>query len=133
MTALDMYAADTDARPRPAVLVVEDEILIRMLVSESLRDAGCEVVEAATADEALEVLSATRGPDVLITDVKMPGALDGLELASRVRKARPGLKVVITSGHARPQNTAGLADAFLAKPFALEHLVGRVRALVAAE
>jgi CheY-like chemotaxis protein len=133
MTALDIYAADTDARPRPTVLVVEDEILIRMLVSESLRHAGCEVVEAATAEEALEVLSATHGPDVLVTDVRMPGALDGLELASRVRKARPGLKVVITSGHAPAQNTAGLADAFLAKPFALEHLVGRVRALVEAE
>jgi CheY-like chemotaxis protein len=130
MTALDMYATETDACARPMVLVVEDEILIRMMVSESLRHAGCEVFEAASADEALEVLAASDGPDVLVTDVRMPGAVDGLELAARVRKARPGLKVVITSGHAPAQNTEGLADAFLAKPFALEHLVGRVRALV---
>ena len=132
MTALDMYTTETETCARPTVLVVEDEILIRMMVSESLRHAGCEVVEAASADEALEVLSASTGPDVLITDVKMPGAVDGLELASRVRKAHPGLKVVITSGHAPARNADGLADAFLAKPFALEHLVGRVRALVGA-
>jgi len=133
MTALDIYAEDRSAGARPTVLVVEDEVLIRMMVSESLRQAGCEVFEAATADEALEVLSASGGADVLVTDVKMPGSVDGLELASRVRKALPGLKVVITSGHAPAQNADGLADAFLAKPFALEHLVGRVRALAGVE
>ena len=133
MTALDMYASDRDACARPTVLVVEDEILIRMMVSESLRQAGCEVFEAASADEALEVLSASASPDVLVTDVKMPGCVDGLELASRVRKTLPELKVVITSGHALAQSADGVADAFLAKPFALEQLVGRVRALVAAE
>ena len=101
-----------------------------MMVSESLRRAGCEVFEAASADEALDVLSTSSGPDVLVTDVKMPGAVDGLELASRARQACPGLKVVVTSGHALAQNASGLADAFLAKPFALKHLVGRVRALV---
>jgi len=130
MTALDIYAMDRDAVAQPAVLVVEDEVLIRMMMAESLRQAGCEVFEAASADEALEVLSASNGPDVLVTDVRMPGKLDGLELASRARRARPGLRVVITSGHAPAQNAAGLADAFLAKPFALETLVGRVRALV---
>ena len=130
MTALDMYRTETDVRVRPTVLVVEDDILIRMMVSESLRHAGCEVVEAASADEALEVLAASGGADVLVTDVKMPGSVDGLELASRVRKALPGLKVVITSGHALAQNTFGLADAFLAKPFGLDQLVGQVRALV---
>jgi len=129
MTALDMYRTETDVRVRPTVLVVEDEILIRMMVSESLRHAGCEVVEAASADEALQVLSASNRPDVLVTDVKMPGAVDGLELARRVRKAHPGLKVVITSGHAPARNADGLADAFLTKPFDLAHLVGRVCAL----
>ena len=130
MTVLDTYAAEPDACARPMVLVVEDEILIRMMVSESLRQAGCEVVEAASADEALEVLELSASPDVLVTDVKMPGSVDGLELASRVRKTLPGLKVVITSGHALAQNTFGLADAFLAKPFGLDQLVGQVRALV---
>jgi CheY-like chemotaxis protein len=132
MTELDSYTADRKTCARPTVLVVEDEMLIRMMVSESLRQAGCEVFEASDADEAFEVLSASGDPDVLVTDVKMPGAVDGLELATRVRKARPGVKVVLTSGHAPARLTDGLADAFLAKPFALEHLVGQVRALVAA-
>jgi CheY-like chemotaxis protein len=130
MTALDTYVTDRETCAPPTVLVVEDEVLIRMMVSECLRQAGCEVFEAASADEALDVLSTSSGPDVLVTDVKMPGAVDGLELASRARQACPGLKVVVTSGHALAQNANGLADAFLAKPFALEHLVGRVRALV---
>jgi CheY-like chemotaxis protein len=130
MSALETYPADRDSDARPTVLVVEDEVLIRMMMSESLRQAGCEVLEAGSADEAFDVLAAPNGPDVLITDVRMPGTIDGLELAFHARKARPGLKVVITSGHAPAQNTDGLADAFLAKPFALESLVGRVRALV---
>jgi len=130
MSALDIYPADRATYARPTVLVVEDEVLIRMMISESLRQAGCEVLEARNADEAFDVLAASNGPDVLVTDVKMPGSIDGLELAFHARRSRPGLKVVITSGHAPAQNTDGLADAFLAKPFALEHLVGRVRALV---
>jgi CheY-like chemotaxis protein len=130
MTALDIYATDREMRARPTVLVVEDEVLIRMMVSESLRQAGCDVYEAASADEALDVLSASNEPDVLVTDVKMPGGVDGLELASRARRCCPRLKVVVTSGHAAAQSASGLADAFLTKPFALEQLVGRVRALV---
>jgi CheY-like chemotaxis protein len=129
MTALDIYAADPAELERPRVLVVEDEVLIRMMMSESLRQAGCEVVEASDAEEALAVAPE---PDVLVTDVKMPGAVDGLELASRMRRARPDLKVVITSGHALAQNAAGLADVFLPKPFALEQLVCRVRDLALA-
>jgi CheY-like chemotaxis protein len=132
MTALEYCTTDEAAYPRPTVLVVEDEILIRMMVSESLRQAGLDVFEASDADEALEVLSVAGDPDVLVTDVKMPGSLDGLELASRVREARPRVKVVITSGHAPARAADGLADAFLTKPFALEQLVGKVRALVAA-
>jgi CheY-like chemotaxis protein len=119
------------AERRPTVLVVDDEVLIRMMLCESLRQAGCEVIEAASADEALDVLASAPTPDVLVTDVKMPGSCDGLELASRIREDRPGLKVVITSGHTPAQSAIGLADAFLPKPFALEQLVGRVRALTA--
>lgn len=130
MTALDIYIADREPFARPTVLVVEDEPLIRMMVSESLRQDGWEVFEAACADEALDVLAATNSPDVLVTDVKMPGAMDGLELAAQARKARPALKVIITSGHAPALKSDGLADAFLPKPFALEHLVGQMRALV---
>jgi CheY-like chemotaxis protein len=112
MSALEYRSLDVQAPRRLTVLVVDDEVLIRMMLCESLRQAGCEVVEAANADEALTVLATTPDPDVLITDVKMPGALDGLELASRVRQARPSVKVVVTSGHTAAQTAASVADAF---------------------
>ena len=69
----------------PVVLIVEDEILIRMLLCETLRLAGYVVIEAANAEEAVVVLHASLDPDILITDVKMPGAIDGFELAAYVR------------------------------------------------
>jgi two-component system, response regulator PdtaR len=131
MSAVEYRSFDLPAERRPTVLVVDDEVLIRMMLCESLRQAGCEVIEAASADEALVVLATMPSPDVLVTDVRMPGALDGLELASRIRKSRPGLKVVITSGHAPARTAAGVADAFLSKPFPLEKLVDRVQALAA--
>jgi|HubBroStandDraft_6_1064221.scaffolds.fasta_scaffold812881_2 CheY-like chemotaxis protein len=130
IAALSLEGAIPDASARPTVLVVEDEVLIRLLLAEALRDAGCRVVEAACAAEALSVLDAS-ALDILITDVKMPGEVDGLELAARVRQARPGLKVIVTSGHAGPNPAQAVADAFLPKPFALEDVVRRVEILFA--
>lgn len=110
------------------VLVVEDEVLIRLMLADTLREAGCEVVEAASGDEALSVLHTATTLDVLITDVRMPGRTDGLALASQVRVRQPGLKIIVTSGHARCD--PGLADGFLAKPYRLADMVERVRRLV---
>jgi CheY-like chemotaxis protein len=127
-----MAAADIDASrvaKSPVVLIVEDEVLIRMLLSDVLRHAGCEVVEAANADEAFAVLTSAPEPDILITDVKMPGNVDGFALAAFVRRAKPDLKVIITSGHAGPDGAVGLADAFLTKPYELDAIVGQVRTL----
>jgi CheY-like chemotaxis protein len=129
-----MAAADLEkpcaanARLR-VVLIVEDEILIRMLLSEALRQEGYAVIEAANADEAFTVLHATPNPDVLVTDVRMPGAVDGFELAAFVRRTRPELKVIITSGNAGPGGALGLADAFLPKPYELGAIVSRIRTL----
>lgn len=116
----------------PSVLVVEDEGLVRELIVETLREAGCAVTEAATADEAVRALKATAAPDILVTDVKLPGLMNGIDLAASVRSALPRMKVIVTSGHAPPQDAARVADAFLAKPFALKELLGEVRLLAAA-
>jgi CheY-like chemotaxis protein len=113
------------------VLVVEDEGLVRELIVETLREAGCAVTEAATADEAVRVLRTFAAPDVLVTDVKLPGGMNGIDLAERIRRTLPGMKVIVTSGHAPPESAARVADAFLAKPFALKELVGEVRSLAA--
>jgi CheY-like chemotaxis protein len=116
----------------PVVLIVEDEVLIRMMLSEALRHQGYQVIEAANADEALSVLHTSPDPDILVTDVRMPGSVDGFALAAYVRRTKPHLKVIITSGHAGPDGAIGLADAFLPKPYELGLIVGRIRALAEA-
>ncbi len=130
MTAFSAH--DQTAPVGPSVLVVEDEGIVRALIVETLRDAGCAVTEAASADEAVRALKTAAQPDVLITDVKLPGALDGVELAARIRKDLPRMKVIVTSGHASPENARHVADAFFAKPFELKRLVGEVRTLTGA-
>jgi CheY-like chemotaxis protein len=132
MAAADFQPPCAAPSPRAVVLIVEDEILIRMLLAEALRLAGYEVVEAANADEALCLLRALPDPDILVTDVRMPGSVDGFELAAYVRRTKPGLKVIITSGHAGPDGAIGLADAFLAKPYELGAIVARIRMLTQA-
>jgi CheY-like chemotaxis protein len=129
MAAADCQDPGAARSSRPVVLIVEDEVLIRMLLSDALRQAGYDVIEAADADEAIRVMRASAGPDVLITDVGMPGSVDGFGLVAYVRRAKPGLKVIVTSGHAGPDAAVGLADAFLPKPYDLTLIVQRVQAL----
>jgi DNA-binding NtrC family response regulator len=131
MAAADFQQPCTGHSARTVVLIVEDEILIRMLLADALRQADCDVIEAANAEEALVVLHTSQEPDVLVTDVRMPGSVDGFELAAYVRRTKPGLKVIITSGHAGPNGAIGLADAFLPKPYELGAIVGCIRALMA--
>lgn len=116
----------------PTVLVVEDEVMVRALMVETLRDAGCAVTEAASADEAVRALKVVAPPDVMVTDVRLPGAMDGVELAACVRRTAPRTKVIVTSGHASAEKARGVAHAFLAKPFELKRLVGEVRTLAGA-
>jgi DNA-binding NtrC family response regulator len=79
------------------VLVVEDEVLIRLVIAQYLRDCGYRVIEAAHADEALLVLRKSElAIDVVFTDVEMPGSMDGFALAHWVRSNRPGMDVILT-------------------------------------
>jgi PAS domain S-box-containing protein len=82
------------------ILLVEDDALVREMVMMQLGNLGYRVVSAAGASEALGVLNAERGFDLLFTDVVMPGGLNGLELADEARKICPGLRVIFTSGYA---------------------------------
>jgi CheY-like chemotaxis protein len=81
----------------PAVLVVEDEPLVRIYVCDLLGQSGFRVVEAATAEEALSQIAETPICAV-VSDVAMPGSIDGFELARRVRAALPRTGVVLVSG-----------------------------------
>jgi CheY-like chemotaxis protein len=101
-----------------AVLLVEDEAIIRMVVSEHLREAGLEVIEAGSAEEALDALDDHPEVSLLFTDLNMPGDIDGLELARRVHRLRPTVEILVTSGRERLQN-ADLPDDgdFIEKPY----------------
>jgi CheY-like chemotaxis protein len=90
---------------RPVVLIVEDELLLRMDAIDMIEAAGFEVVEAGNADEAIEVLESRRDITVVFTDIQMPGSMDGLKLARAVRGRWPPIKIVATSGHVEVSET----------------------------
>lgn len=111
-----------------SVLVVEDEPLVRMYVAGVLEESGFEVLEAANAEEALDIVAAQRGLCVVISDVDMPGAIDGFELARRLHDDRPRLSVILVSGVADPAG-ADLPTGvrFLSKPVWASTLLRLVR------
>jgi CheY-like chemotaxis protein len=82
----------------PAVLIVEDEALIRIGAARMIEDAGFDVIEAANADEAIQTLESRSDIRVVFTDIHMPGSMDGLKLAHAVRHRWPPIKIVVTSG-----------------------------------
>ena len=121
--------------PSPeTVLVVEDEVLIRMVISEYLRHCGYKVIEAADADEAIAVLQQSDLTiDVVLSDVAMPGSMDGFGLAQWIRQHRQGLDVILVGTPARAaQAAADLCESgpTLAKPYEPQLVVDRIQAAV---
>lgn len=117
------------------VLVVEDEVLIRWVIAEHLRDCGYRVIEAGTGDEAIDILRRTAlAVDVVFSDVQMPGSMNGFAVARWVRQQRPNMKVVLTSGYAKAADAAremcGEAP-MLPKPYSPTELERRIRHLIA--
>ena len=105
-------------KSKPIVLLVEDEASIRLVGSDALINAGYDVVEAASADEAIRILEAADKLDVLFTDIRMPGSMDGLQLATLVHERWPATKILITSGDTWPSKGSIPVDGrFLAKPY----------------
>lgn len=117
----------------PTVLVVEDEILVRMAVSEELRDHGYSVIEATNADEALVILHGPTRVDVVITDMKMPGAMDGAALVQWIRAKFPFVKVVMVSGQRPAPAVRSMLDGFLPKPVEPTHVATYVQTLTQAQ
>jgi DNA-binding NtrC family response regulator len=115
----------------PAVLVVEDEELVRLDSCQRLEDAGFTVLEASSAEEALALLHAHHEIRVLVTDVKMPGWMSGIDLARLVGKEWPEISILVTSAYYTavegdlPENMT-----LIPKPFAPESLVREVGLLL---
>jgi two-component system, response regulator PdtaR len=121
-----------ETQKRPAVvLVVEDEFLTRFAALTALDHAGFDVLDAENAEAALRVLAERSDVRVLFTDINMPGRLDGLELAFEVRRSRPSIGLILTSGKARPNELQMLGGArFLSKPYTELELLAGVEALM---
>ena len=112
------------------VLVVEDEPIIRLGIVSSIEDAGHEVVEAANADEALRRLQSEGGVRVIVTDVDMPGTMDGIALAQYAHRTWPGIGVLVISGKVGVLPSQLPAGArFMSKPFLEPQLIGAIAAL----
>jgi CheY-like chemotaxis protein len=131
-THLDPHALEGDGE---VVLVVDDEPTIRMLVSDVLGELGYQSLEAGDATSAMKVLESDARIDLLITDVGMPGGMNGRQLADAARQARPDLKVLFITGYAE---NAAITNGHLepgmhvvSKPFAMDKLAGRIRSIIA--
>ena len=112
----------------PVILLVEDDVLLRWVTADSLRESGFVVIEAANSAEAVRVMEAT-SVDALFSDIDMPGKMDGLALAQWVRQRNLDTRIILTSGVARALGGAEEYGSFLPKPYAdtdVEHLLRSV-------
>jgi CheY-like chemotaxis protein len=117
-----------------AILVVEDDPLIRMVAVDIVEDLGFPVCEAGSAEEAIEILENRRDIFALFTDINMPGSMNGLDLSRIVKQRWPALAVIVTSGR-MPAYGVSLPTgcAFLPKPYRGVQLAERLQALVGDE
>ena len=115
-----------------AILVVEDEVLIRMDVAGQLEAEGYQVFEASNADEAIHLLANNPSIRLIFTDIDMPGSMDGLKLAEAVRDRWPPVKTIVTSGH-RIVEITDIPDGsvFFSKPYKHDAIIGSMRELLA--
>jgi two-component system, response regulator PdtaR len=116
------------SEPRMVILVVEDEPLVRMFLADFLDEAGFKVFEAVNADEAITLLQARPDVQAVLTDIEMPGSMNGLELARVIQDRWPGVGVVVTSGRAQPgPDDVSDAVAFVSKPYLPDTIISVIR------
>jgi DNA-binding NtrC family response regulator len=110
-----------------SILIVEDEALIRFNLVDFFADAGYRVFEAEGADDAIAILDRVSSIRVVLTDVQMPGSMDGLKLANYIRNRFPPTLLVVTSGVLNLSKADLPADSFFVpKPFDPRHVLGQI-------
>jgi two-component sensor histidine kinase/CheY-like chemotaxis protein len=126
-----MVPIDTGSTPVPNVLVVEDEMVLRMRAVDIVEDAGFMPVEAVNADEAIAILESRSDIDLLFTDIQMPGSMDGLKLAHAVHDRWPGIKIILVSGQVKPSDAERPADSrFFGKPLGVGQMINELQAMI---
>jgi two-component sensor histidine kinase len=113
---------------QPAILVVEDEMLLRMRAVDMVEDAGFNPIEAVNADDALAILEARSDIELLLTDIQMPGSMDGLKLAYAVHERWPSIKIILVSGQLNLTEDDKPADSrFFGKPLDGKQMIGEMQ------
>ena len=113
------------------VLVVEDEMVLRMRAVDIVEDAGFTAVEAVNADQALAILEARSDIDLLFSDIQMPGSIDGLMLAHAVHERWPAIKIILVSGQVKVSDADKPADSrFIGKPLDVKQMVAELQAMM---
>jgi CheY-like chemotaxis protein len=119
------------AGARPVVLIVEDEILLRLHAREVIEDGGFDVVEAKNADDAISILEQRNDVVLIFTDINMPGSMDGLKLTHFVKDRWPPIKIIATSGHARiTADDLPEGSHFVPKPYQPTEIADAIHQLV---
>ncbi len=116
---------------QPIVLVVEDNSLVRVIIADFLESAGFVVIQAVDGAAALVVLASGADFDVLFSDVQMPGPIDGVGVAMRIRAQHPAMPIVLTSGHGAPEALPA-GGRFVSKPYDNRKVVNLLHEMVAA-
>ncbi len=118
---------------RSKVLVVEDEFLVRLTLVEALSDEGFQVLEAETGDAALPILQDFREISLLLTDIQLPGTINGRTLALKARETLPDLPIIFMTGGPNAEEPDGSArDVFISKPYTLANICRMARRLTSA-
>jgi CheY-like chemotaxis protein len=121
-----------DCSPAAAVvLVVEDEMLLRMRAVDMVEDAGYASIEAVDADEAIAILESRSDIGLMLTDIQMPGSMDGLKLAHTVRKRWPSIRIIIVSGQLKPADIDIPAHSrFFGKPLEAKIMIAQMQCMI---
>jgi two-component sensor histidine kinase/ActR/RegA family two-component response regulator len=113
------------------VLVVEDEMVLRMRAVDIVEDAGFTAVEAVSADEALKILESRSDISLLFSDIQMPGTMDGLMLAYAVHDRWPAIKIILVSGQVKPTDDEKPVDSrFFGKPIEVKEMIAQLQDMV---
>lgn len=117
---------------KPVVLVVEDEPLLRMAAADMIGEAGFDVVEAADAIRAIEILEGRSDIRIVFSDIDMPAGMNGLKLAALIRDRWPPIQIILTSGHTTVDKAQmPLGSRFFPKPYVEEKVVEALHRMAA--
>ena len=125
----------SDRSRRTTVLIVDDELLVRWAIADYLQECGYKILAASNADEAIDALQKYEPAiQVVFSDIRMPGSMDGFGLATWVKQNRPEIAVILTSGNAQAEDAAReLCDhvgEIIRKPYQFEHVQARIESAI---